>query len=88
MSKQGIASKRLAQHHKLLMRDGRPEAHETARLLVDLAGLKKCATPVKVKKGLAGFFTPSPRPYAELIEGGRAMTISEFMEVADGDTQS
>ena len=70
MSKQGVSFDRLAQHHKRLMRAGRPaEAHKTATLLVDLADLKRHATPVKVKKGLAGYFAV-PRPFAELIEGG------------------
>ena len=87
MSKQGISFDRLAQHHKRLMRDGRPaEAHRTAALLVDLADLKRHATPVKVTKRLEGYFTVPHRPYAELIEGGPAMTVAAFMELADGDT--
>lgn len=84
MSKQGISFDNLAKHHKCLMRAGRPEAHETARLLVDLADLKRYLAPVQVTVRKVGWFRPSPRPYAELIEGGRAMTVAAFMELADG----
>ena len=84
MSKQGISFDRLAQHHKRLMRDGRPEAKETARLLVDLADLKRYLAPLQVTVRQIGWFTPSPRPFAELIEGGPAMTVAAFMELADG----
>ena len=82
MSKQGIAFDNLAQHHKRLMRQGRPaEAHLTARLLVDLADLKRYLVPLQVTVRQIGWFTPSPRPFAELIEGGRALTIGEFLAI-------
>ena len=66
------------------MRQGRP----AEALLVDLADLKRYLVPVKIKKGLAGFFTVPHRRFAELelIEGGKAISVAAFMELADGET--
>ena len=81
MSKGKVAFDNLGKIHKRLMAEGRPaEAHKTAKLLVDLADFRRRAGRVNVRRGVAGYFTPPARPFAELIEGGARSPVAPCVQ--------